>query len=159
MARHDRRRSTCVRVRDEELRAWQALLHAHYDLVRRLDLELRAEQRITLDAYDVLLRLARADGRTLRMSELAERVMIPRSTLTRRVDALVADGLVERFRDRDDSRVIYARLSASGLDRVRSAAQTHLRGIHEHFTSRLTDTQLGQVAEALEVITGPHTPH
>jgi len=144
---------------EQELRAWQALLHAHHDVMRKLDAELRAEHGISFDAYDVLLRLARAPNYALRMTELAERVMAPPSTLTRRVDRLVSRGLVERDRLAQDSRAMLARLTDSGRQVLRRAAQTHLRGIREHYTGKLTDKQRREVASALEVITGPHQPH
>ncbi len=71
-----------ARLSETELRAWQALLHAHHDVTRRLDAELREEHGLSLGAYDVLLRLARAPGRALHMTELAKRVMLsPRTTM------------------------------------------------------------------------------
>ena len=148
-----------TRLKDEELRAWQSLLHAHDQVVGALDAELRAEHGISFGGYDVLLRLARAEGGALPMTELAARVMVPPSTLTRKVDRLVADGHVTRERSGSDSRVILARLTPSGRRLVRRAARTHLRGIREHFTGRLSELQLRHVAEGLEVITGPHRPH
>ena len=142
-----------------ELRAWQALLHAHHDLTRRLDAELREEHGISLGDYDVLLRLARAPGRRLRMTDLAQRVLLSPSGLTRVVDRLERDGLVERDRFDGDARVMLAGLTDRGRDVLRSAAGTHLRGIREHFTGRLSDGQLRNVASALEVVAGPHKPH
>lgn len=142
-----------------ELRAWQALLHAHHDVVATLDEELREEHGLSFGAYDVLVRLARAPGRRLRMTELARRVMLSPSGLTRMVDRLVEDGLVARDRSDPDARVTHARLTDRGRDAARRAARTHLRGIREHFTDRLTERQLVAVAEALEAVTGPHEPH
>jgi len=139
--------------------AWQALLHTHHQVTNTLDAELRSEHGITLGDYDVLVRLARAEDRRLRMAELAQRVMISPSGLTRVVDGLVKDGLVERRRDDSDARVVQAELTEKGLERVRKAAQTHLRGIRQHFTARLSAAQLRSVAAALQVITGPHKPH
>jgi DNA-binding MarR family transcriptional regulator len=144
---------------EHELRAWQALLHAHHDVTRRLDAELREGHEITLGDYDILLRLVSAPDRRLRMSDLAARVMIPPSTLTRRLDRLVATGLVERNRLETDSRVLLAGLTKAGRRAVRRAAPTHLRGIRRHYTGRLSKSQLGDVAAALEVITGAHDPH
>ena len=144
---------------DTELRAWQALLHAHHQVTRQLDAELQAEHGLSLNAYDVLLRLARAPGRRLRMSELATRVMMSPSGLTRVVDRLVADGLVERERFDGDARVMLAHLTDQGRQILRRAARTHLRGIRAHFTGRLSEAQLRSVATALEVISGPHQPH
>jgi DNA-binding MarR family transcriptional regulator len=148
-----------VKLTDAELRAWQALLHAHQDVVRRLDAELRAEHGIAFGDYDILRRLARAPDHTLNMTELAQRVMLPPSTLTRRLDGLVADGLVTRRRSSLDSRLMLATLTDAGRRRVRRAARTHLRGIREHFTGRLTPTQVDDVATALEAIAGAHEPH
>jgi DNA-binding MarR family transcriptional regulator len=144
---------------DSEMDAWQALLHAHHQIVRKLDTELRAQHGLTFGDYDVLVRLARAPGRRLRMTELAKRVMISPSGLTRAVDALVREKLIERERSESDARVVFARLTDAGLKRVRTAASTHLRGIRQHFTGQLTETQLRHLASALKVITGPHTPH
>ena len=144
---------------EHELRAWQALLHAHHDLVDRLDAELRDEHDLTFGSYDVLLRLARAPGRCLRMTELAERVLMSPSGLTRMVDRLVAQGLVQRERFDGDARVMLARLTDRGRQVLRRAAATHVRGIRQHFTGKMSEEQLRQVADALEAIAGPHEPH
>ena len=142
-----------------ELRAWQALLHAHHDVMRQLDAELRQEHGLSMSAYDVLLRLARAPDHSLRMTDLAERVMVSPSGLTRTVDRLASRGLVERDRFEGDARVMLARLTDQGRQVLRRAARTHLRGVRQHFTGRLSETQLRNVASALEAITGPHEPH
>jgi DNA-binding MarR family transcriptional regulator len=144
---------------ETELRAWQALLHAHHDVTDRLDAELREQHGLTFSEYDVLLRLARAPGRSLRMSDLAERVLLSPSGLTRLVDRLADDRLVRRDTNQEDARVTLARLTDRGRDRLRQAARTHLRGIREHFTGRLSQAQLRNVASALEAVTGPHEPH
>jgi len=93
------------------------------------------------------------------MTELADRVMLSPSGLTRMVDRLVEEGLVQRDRFDGDARVMLARLTDDGRHVLRQAARTHLRGIREHFTGRLSPTQLRNVASALETITGPHEPH
>jgi len=142
-----------------ELRAWQGLLHAHQQVTLALDAELRTEYGLSLGDYDVLLRLARAPDRALRMTELAKRVMMSPSGLTRAADRLVGAGLIRRDRVDDDARVMLVRLTDAGRARLRRAAQTHLRGIREHFTGVLGDRQLAAVASALEQVTGPHEPH
>ena len=147
------------RLTDTEMRAWQALLHAHHELVEGLDQELQEAHDLSLSEYDVLLRLARAPGRSLRMTDLAERVLMSASGTTRLVDRLAARGLVARREDPDDGRVALAVLTEAGLRLVRRAARTHLRGIHERFTGQLSDSQLRDIADALETITGPHLPH
>jgi DNA-binding MarR family transcriptional regulator len=147
------------RLSDAETRAWQALLHAHHDVTTQLDRELRQKHGLSLEAYDILLRLARAEDHALTMTELARRVLAPSSTLTRRVDRLVELGFVSRSRPDRDSRIVSASLTPAGLGRLRRAARTHLRGIREHFTGRLSKQQLEAVAGALEVIAGAHQPH
>lgn len=148
-----------TRLSDLELRAWQALLHAHHDVVDRLDEELRAQHGVTFSEYDVLLRLGRAPERALTMGGLAERTMLSPSGTTRLVDRLVATDLIRRRPVPNDGRVTLATLTPAGVKLLRAAARTHLRGIREHFTGRLTARQLEQVVSALETIAGPHVPH
>jgi DNA-binding MarR family transcriptional regulator len=147
------------RLSEAEMRAWQALLHAHHEVVRTLDQELREEHDLSLAAYDVLLRLAREPAEGLRMTDLAERVMLSPSGLTRLVDRLGAKRLVERRPDPDDGRVAMVSLTGEGRRLLRRAARTHLRGIRAHYTGRLTESQLREVASGLETVTGPHVPH
>src|SRR5688500_14803163 len=93
------------RLDELELRAWQSLLHAHHDVVGRLDTELRGRHGITFSEYDVLLRLARAPERALTMGELAARTMLSPSGTTRLVDRLEASDLLVRLPAPGDGRV------------------------------------------------------
>src|SRR2546428_12083428 len=112
------------RLDETELRAWQALLHAHHQVTRKLDAELQEEYGFSLGDYDVLLRLARAPAAGLRMTELAERVMISPSGLTRRVDRLVRAGFVQRDRPEGGSRAMPAPPSDPGRPVLELAART-----------------------------------
>lgn len=147
------------RLTETELRAWQALLHAHHDVVQTLDRELRDAHGVTFAEYDVLLRLGRTPERALRMSDLADRVLLTPSGVTRLVDRLTARGLLERQTDPEDARVALASLTTEGSRLLKRAARTHLRGIREHFTGRLSEAQLRDVATVLEQIAGSHAPH
>jgi DNA-binding MarR family transcriptional regulator len=148
-----------ARLSDTEMRAWQALLHAYHQVVGTLDDELRVEHGLSLPAYDVLLRLARSSEGALRMTDLAEKVLLSPSGLTRLVDRLVARGLVQRRTNADDARVTLACLTAPGRRLLREAARTHLGGVRRHFTGLLSESQLRNIASGLETITGPHVPH
>ena len=128
-----------------ELGAWRAFLRAHSHINRKLEAELLAEHDLPLASYDVLLQLAESEGRRLRMTELADRVLLSRSGLTRLIDRLERDRLVERVACANDARGTHAVLTDAGLDRLRSAAPTHLRGVSEHVTSRLTAEELDQL--------------
>jgi DNA-binding MarR family transcriptional regulator len=127
---------------DPRIAAWAAFLRAHARIVRRLEAELQAEQDLALTDYDVLVQLAQADERRLRMSELADRLMLSRSGATRLVDRLVAAGLVERVTCDDDRRGQWASLTDAGHERLRRASPTHLRGVGEHFLDRLSADEL-----------------
>jgi DNA-binding MarR family transcriptional regulator len=144
---------------EQEMRAWQALLHAHEQLVKQLDLELQTGFGLSFNEYDVLLRLVRAPLEGLPMTQLADRVMMPASSLTRVVDRLVERGLVDRRRVEQDARLMLTTLTKVGRNLLRDAARHHLAGIREHFVSRLRPDQLRELAEILETITGPHQPH
>lgn len=141
---------------ERELGAWRSFLRAHAQVTRTLEAELVAEQDLALPSYDVLLQLAESPARRLRMTELADRVMLSRSGLTRLVDRLVREGLVERTSCPNDARGTNAVLTDAGLDRLRRAAPTHLRGVSEHVTSRLEDAELDQLKHLmLKLMTEP----
>ncbi len=127
---------------DPRLATWAAFLRAHAHVVGELERELQAEQRMALTDYDVLVQLAAADDRRLRMSDLADRLLLSRSGVTRLVDRLVAEGLVERVSCDTDRRGLWAALTDAGLERLRSAAPTHLRGVGAHFLDRLSPDDL-----------------
>lgn len=134
---------------DPRLAAWSAFLRAHARVVRELERELQAEQRMALTDYDVLVQLANADDHRLRMSELADRLLLSRSGATRLVDRLVAEGLVERVMCDVDRRGQWASLTDAGYERLRQAAPTHLRGVAEHFLDRLSADELATLQRAL----------
>jgi DNA-binding MarR family transcriptional regulator len=94
----------------------------------------------------VLIQLSFVPDRRLRMSELAEAVVLSRSGLTRLVDRLERDGLVERERGDVDPRQVYAQLTERGLEAVADATPTHIAGIKERFLERLSDRQTKQLA-------------
>jgi DNA-binding MarR family transcriptional regulator len=141
----------------DELVAWRAFLRAHARLVRRLDDELQAAIGLSLAEYDALVQLVNAPARRLRMSVLAERVLLSRSGITRLVDRLVAAGSVERSVCPTDARGAEAAITPAGVDVLRSATTTHLGGVQRYFTGVITQdersvlaTSLGRVADSLD---------
>jgi DNA-binding MarR family transcriptional regulator len=152
-------KATAERLSLRELGAWRAFLRAHALVNRKLEAELLAEQDLPLASYDVLLQLAEAEGRRLRMTELADRVLLSRSGLTRLVDRLERDSLVERAACPNDARGTHAVLTDTGLARLREAAPVHLRGVAEHVTNRLTEDELDQLAHLMgKLLDGPLDP-
>lgn len=134
--------------------AWRAFLNTHARITRRLEAELMSEEDLPLASYDVLVQLTEAPDRRLRMTELAGAVLLSRSGLTRLVDRLTRDGLVTRQACEDDARGTYAVLTPDGLVRLRKAAKIHLRGVEEHMTGRLSDTELATLTALLDRLEG-----
>ena len=130
--------------------AWGALLQVHAAVVPVLDHKLMTDAGMPLRFYDVLLELAAAPERKLRMTELADRVVLSRTRVSRLVDEMVAAGLVVREQNPHDGRSAYAALTASGLERYRKAAPVYLAGIEEHFAHGLSDRELKAIASALQ---------
>jgi DNA-binding MarR family transcriptional regulator len=137
---------------DAELAVWRSFLRAHATVVRRLEAELLAAKQLPLAWYDVLVQLVEVPGRRLRMTELAERVLLSRSGVTRLVDRMVRAGLVRRAPCEDDLRGTYAEMTDAGFDALRAAAPVHLRGIAEHMTSLLDPAELAAVGAAMEKV-------
>lgn len=133
-----------------EMRAWTSFLRAHARIVRRLEADLIAANDLPLAEYDVLVQLAAAPERRLRMHELANRVVLSRAGVTRLVDRLVADGFVERAKCGADARGSYAVLTTAGLERLRAAAPGHLASVKRYFVDRFDDAELDTLADLLE---------
>lgn len=129
--------------------AWRAFLEAHARTVETLTRQLRADDGLPLTWYDVLVQLSEADGHRLRMQELADRVLLSKSGVTRLVDRMERDGLVRREGCPDDRRGTFAELTPTGEQRLRTAAPTHLRGVQEHFTDLLDENEAAVLARAL----------
>ncbi len=124
-------------------------MRAHAQVTRQLEHELLAEQDLPLASYEVLLHLAEAPEQRLRMTTLADQVLLSRSGLTRLVDRLEREGLVTRASCPNDARGTNAVLTEAGRDRLRAAAPTHLRGIAEHVVERLTPAELAQLQDLM----------
>jgi len=143
------------KLTDDQLAAWSGFLRGHAQIVRALDSELEREHGLPLTSYDVLIQLSLASDRRLRMSELADAVVLSRSGLTRLVDRLERCGLVERERGEADPRQIYARLTDRGFEVLADATVTHIAGIRERFLERLSDEQTQQLAAIWRAVLGP----
>jgi len=126
---------------ERELAAWRGLLRAHASLIRELDAELEAEHGLPLTSYEVLLHLADAPEGRMRMSELADSVLLSRSGLTRLADRLEREGLIERQNCPDDARGAFAVITPGGRARRRAAAVTHLAGVRERFLDHFSSDE------------------
>lgn len=138
----------------DELGSWRWFLRAHATITRALENELEAEQKLSLASYDVLVQLAEAPNRRLRMTELADAVLLSRSGVTRLVDRLERSGLVARCPVESDGRGVAARLTDAGLARLRTASRVHLAGVQRHFVARLDEPALASLEEISRRLAG-----
>jgi DNA-binding MarR family transcriptional regulator len=134
------------------LQAWDALLRAHATLLRQLETDLESKTGLALADFDVLAQLAIGGG-SLRMTELADHVLVSRSGMTRRVTRLVHEGLVRRAHADADGRGVVVLLTKSGLNRLTVAAPVHMRGVSDLFLAKLDDQELSVLESALAKVT------
>jgi DNA-binding MarR family transcriptional regulator len=138
-----------VTVTDTRLESWVSFLRAHAAITRELSADLQREHGLTLNDYEVLLHLSHAEGRRLRRVDLAERVILTASGITRLLEGLERAGLVMKEHCDSDARVTYAKITPAGIAKLREAAKTHLRGIEELFVGRYSESELTTLAELL----------
>jgi DNA-binding MarR family transcriptional regulator len=139
-----------AKLTERELRAWRGMLRVHAALTKALDAQLEAQHGLPLTSYEVLMYLADAPGRKMRMSELAETILLSRSGLTRLVDRLERDGLICRESCDHDARGAFAKLTDAGADKLRCARATHLAGIRALYLSHLSDGEQELFGEVWE---------
>jgi DNA-binding MarR family transcriptional regulator len=132
--------------------AWGYLLRLQAQVVARIEEELKRRGEISLTWYDVLLTLEKARGKRLRMSAVADRIVLSRSALTRSVDKLEAGGYLKRERCRDDERGAYAVLTKKGERALARARPIYWAGIEKHFAGGLTAADISSLEGLLEKI-------
>ena len=133
------------------LAAWRSMLRAHATLIRRLDTDLQQATGLALADFDVLAQLAEAHG-ALRMTELADRALISRSGMSRRVARLVDEGLLRRDKAGSDARGVVVALTQAGITRLAATAPVHARGISTLFVAQLDDQELALLERALNKV-------
>jgi DNA-binding MarR family transcriptional regulator len=135
---------------ERELRAWRGMLRVHATLTKALDAELEAEHGLPLSSYEVLMHLADAEGRRMRMSDLAASVILSRSGLTRLVDRLEREGLIARESCPSDARGSFAKLTDAGRRKLDAARATHLAGVRSLFVDHFEPEELERLGAAWE---------
>jgi DNA-binding MarR family transcriptional regulator len=147
------------RLDEIQFRAWRAFVYVYATVVPTVDQELAGTQGLSLNQFEILTWLARAGRRGLRMSDLASRVVLSPSGVTRAVDHLERRGLVERCVFEGDKRGYLATLTAKGRAVLRQATNVHVLGLREHFFKHLSRMELDHLATALEaILAGEETP-
>jgi DNA-binding MarR family transcriptional regulator len=135
-----------------ELAAWRGFLRTHAALFKALDAQLESAHDLPLTTYQVLVALYHADGRRLRMAELAAHTFLSRSGVTRLVDRLERDGLLCREHCSSDARGCYAVLTPEGEQVLERARPTHLDGVRSAFVAKLSDDDMRHLARIWDLI-------
>jgi DNA-binding MarR family transcriptional regulator len=130
--------------------AFVRLVRASAAVTGRLSAQLNADHGLTINAYEALLLLSRAPGGRMRRVDLANRLLLTASGVTRLLDGLERDGLVGREECVSDRRVTYAVLTTAGRDRLREAGRTHTRQIRELMGAHYDEDELAHLAALLE---------
>jgi DNA-binding MarR family transcriptional regulator len=149
--------ATRVETRTESspaLDAFVRLLRAHSAVTRSLSARLSADHGLTINAYEALLLLARAEGERMRRVDLADQLLLTASGVTRLLDGLERDGLVGRDQCEADRRVTYAVLTPEGRDKLRAASRSHTRQIRELLGGSCTDDELRELSALLDRLPG-----
>jgi DNA-binding MarR family transcriptional regulator len=137
---------------DEEMRAWRGLVEVYADLQAALEADLVSGFGIDGGDYGVLVNLSEAPDHRLRMCDLAARLHLSPSGLTRRLDGLVKAGYVAREPSEHDRRVTLAVLTDGGRATLEAAAPVHVAGVRANFVDHLSRAQLRQLGAAFEAL-------
>jgi DNA-binding MarR family transcriptional regulator len=131
------------------LDAFARLLRANAAVTRAMNARLVADHGLTINAYEALLLLAHTEDRRMRRVDLAEKLILTASGVTRMLDGLEQAGFVERAACASDRRVSYAVLTDTGLSKLREASRSHVADIREFFEARFSEEELDQLAGLL----------
>jgi DNA-binding MarR family transcriptional regulator len=133
---------------------WSRLIRAYAAITRELNARLSTEHGLTINEYEVLLRLARAEDCRMRRVDLATELVLSPSGITRLLDRLGAEGLVEKAECASDARVTYAVLTEEGMSKLKAAGRSHRAAIEELLGTHLGTAQLRTLSEILERLPG-----
>jgi DNA-binding MarR family transcriptional regulator len=134
---------------DFALDAWVRLLRGHASVTRSMSAQLVADHGLTINDYEALLHLSRADDGRMRRVDLAERLILTASGVTRLLDGLERTGWVERASCASDRRVTYAVLTDAGRAKLQEASSSHIETVRDFFESRFSEAELDQLAGLL----------
>ena len=142
--------SQVTQLRGIELEAWINFLRAHSAVTRQFNAELLATHGLTINDYDVLAQLSRAPEQALKRVELAEKVLLTPSGITRLLKGLEAAGWVSNKPCAEDARVTYAVLTPEGTKKLDEARETHVASVRALFSERFEKDELETLASLLE---------
>jgi len=134
--------------------AFVRLLRGHSSVTRAMNAQLVADHGLTINDFEALLHLSRAEESRMRRVDLAEKLILTASGVTRLLDGLEESGLVDRAACDSDRRVTYAVLTESGHAKLKEASQSHVADIRAFFETRFSTDELDQLAALLGRLPG-----
>jgi DNA-binding MarR family transcriptional regulator len=145
-------------VADAAVEAFVNLLRSHAGTTRVLSADLLAEHGLTINDYEALLLLSRAENRSLRRIDLASKLLLTASGVTRLLDGLEREGYVEKGSCASDARVTYAVLTEKGGEKLEAAQCSHVAAICAVFGERYSPAELAALTELLSRLPGAAPP-
>ncbi len=145
-------------LNQSEQKAWRYFLNGVNRILEGFDQSLTQSHGIPLTDYEILVFLSEAPGHRLRMSEIADRVLVSRSRLTYRVDRLVEAGLVVRAKAEDDKRGLFAQITEAGMSLLEAAADTHVRDVRALLMDHIPDGSLPSFTATWESVVAHSDP-
>jgi DNA-binding MarR family transcriptional regulator len=139
-------------LNDAEMAFWLAFLTGNRRLMETLDSDLQTGAGIELNDYEVLANLSESADHRMRMTDLADQVIMSKNKLTYRIDRMVESGLVRREACTSDRRVQYAVLTPAGMKLLRKAAPLHVRSVRHHLLDQLRGVDLGKLTSTFEQV-------
>lgn len=129
-------------------------MRAHTLLRRELDAEVLRPRGLTINDFEALMHLARADEQRLRRVDLVERLMLTPSGVTRLLEGLEEAGLVENVQCDSDARVTWSRLTEEGAETLECVGASHAERLRRLFRDALSEDEVGQLSELLGRLPG-----
>jgi DNA-binding MarR family transcriptional regulator len=136
------------------VQAWTRLVRASASTTRLLSVELQDEHGLTINDYEALLVLSRAEGGRLKRVELARSLLLTPSGITRLLQGLEDAGLVERAACATDLRVTYAQLTDAGREKLEAASGSHIASIRALFEEHFDRDEIDAITEILGKLPG-----
>ncbi|UQS24068.1 MarR family transcriptional regulator [Amycolatopsis thermalba] len=137
----------------DQQRDWRAFIEGSIRFIDLLDRNLQDRHGLALAEFELLVRLSEADGRSMRMADLAASAYYSRSRLSHRIKGLEARGLVHRTPSDDDRRGVVARLTDAGYEALSRAAPDNLRTVRKHFFDVIPAEDLKTIGRAMRAVT------
>jgi DNA-binding MarR family transcriptional regulator len=141
--------SQVLREQAPAVEAWIQLVRGQAAAVRAINAQLVADHGLTVNDFECMLLLARAEDRRMRRVDLAEQLILTASGVTRLLDGLEKEGWVDRAACASDRRVTYAVLTDEGLAKLREASKSHVADLRAFFESRYSNEELERLAALL----------